>query len=504
MLGGICVIKVLVVEDEPPIMRATVAAIEQSNSNFEVVATAINGKKAIEALEKQCIDIVFTDIRMPVMDGITLSEHIKNNYPNTITVLLSGYQDFEYAKKAIEFKVFDYLLKPISKQKLTELLTHLENEVQQKMNKKKKDMMSKVMSESNLQFMDSKCAILLVHAGAMLVYGNDVLVPAIAFWNKISVENIVAGILGQQQGYIVFYGNTVSERIIVIESDSCSHTKNITEAIFKKLSDIDHITITIACISDINLSEAGQSFHKLRQCVSENIILNQSQVLYCDELERLKAHDDNIYSKQQLESITSYIKGAEFDKVKHLLMQIFDDMYKYSMTQQQVTDFLDMVVNHYYFHSDIEDKSGNVIKKEIYGAIANFSDYVSLVEDVVSVLATLKSQRKSKNEKQPQLIDNIEQYLIKNYNESITNAVLSKEFGFVPSYISRLFRQFKGVSPSEYLTHFRIDKAKQIMKENPHFMVKEIADMVGFNEAYYFSKTFKKETGMWPSDYNKQ
>jgi YesN/AraC family two-component response regulator len=129
-------------------------------------------------------------------------------------------------------------------------------------------------------------------------------------------------------------------------------------------------------------------------------------------------------------------------------------------------------------------------------------DYRSLAEDVVSVLSTLKNQKKVQNEKQPKLIENIENYLIKNYSSSITSTVLSKEFGFVPSYISRLFRQYKGVSPSEYLTHYRIEKAKQIMRENPELLVKEIADQVGFKEAYYFSKTFKKETGIWPSDYH--
>jgi YesN/AraC family two-component response regulator len=496
------VIKVLVAEDEPPIMRAIIAAIEQSNPKFKVVATAINGKKAIEELKKQCIDVVFTDIRMPVMDGLTLSEHIKNSYPDSICVLISGFQDFEYAKKAIESKVYDYLLKPISNEKLAELLMHLENEIEQKRNKKKRDMMSNVMIESSTGFVDSQCVVLLVYAGAMLMYGNDILVPAIAFWNKITLENSIANILNQREEYMVFYGNNVSERIIVVESAYSENAKEIAENLFKELTKTNEITITLAWIDQINLSEAGQSFHKLREGISRNIILPKSQMLYYKQLDKLQ-EDRNIgYTKQQIEKMAQWVEVGEFDQVKQYMIEIFEIMNGYNATQQEITTFLDRIVNLYYFQSECVDMKEKVIKKEIYGAIANFMDYRSLAEDVVSILSTLKNQKKVQNEKQPKLIENIENYLIKNYNSSITSTVLSKEFGFVPSYISRLFRQYKGVSPSEYLTHYRIEKAKQIMRESPELLVKEIADQVGFKEAYYFSKTFKKETGLWPSDYH--
>ena len=92
--------------------------------------------------------------------------------------------------------------------------------------------------------------------------------------------------------------------------------------------------------------------------------------------------------------------------------------------------------------------------------------------------------------------------LVSFYYKNITSDVLSKEFGFVPSYISRLFKRQKGVSPNEYVTKYRIEKAKKLIEENKDLRIKDIADAVGFKEAYYFSKTFKRETGMWPTEYS--
>ncbi|MCX7714734.1 MAG: response regulator [Clostridia bacterium] len=489
--------RVLVAEDEPPIMRAIVGAIEQGNPNFHIVATAINGKKAIEELEKNHIDVVFTDIRMPVMDGLSLAKHIRENYPYVLTVIISGYQDFEYARQAIEFKAYDYLLKPISKDKLSVVLAHIEEELSRKKHEMKRNMLSNAIIDKKEVFADSECIVILICAGAMLMYGNDTLVPALAFWDKVSIDDILSSIVEGEEGYIVFHGNFVSERIVVIEPASRQRMNEIAQSIFEKISKIG-ITVTIACRGGIKLSEAGENFAKLRECALRNVILTKSQILYYDDIKEKDTVCD--YSIEQLEAAAKAISTGNMKKVKDFLISVFCSMEKNNATQEDVMNFLDMLVNQYYLQNPSADKKIGIIKREIRGAVANFLDYESLAEDISSIISAIKTE--NKNGKQPKLIEEIEVYLIKNYNKSITNTVLSKEFGFVPSYISRLFRQYKGVSPSEYLIRYRIEKAKQLMKENPDLLVKEIADMVGFKEAYYFSKTFKKETGVWPSDYH--
>lgn len=494
-------IRVLVAEDEPPIMRANVAAIESSNPEFKVVAIAINGKKAIEELEKQRIDVVFTDVRMPIIDGLELVKYIKNNYPNIIMVITSGYSDFEYARRAIEFKVQDYMLKPVSKLKLSALLDKIKNEISKRNHEKKRNMLIDGADELDAELADSECIVILACAGAVSVYGNDMLVPAMAFWNKISLDKIVSDILEEGEEYMLFYGNTMAERVIIIELIKNDSMERTSKKIFDAVKNDADITITLDCKMGIKFSETGEAIRKLRDDIIRRIILTKSQILYYDDLS--ENYIAPTYSTEQVEYIIKFLKAGENDRVKKCILGIFKDMEKINATQDDIISFLDMVINYCYFHAKSVRKKFSVAKKEIYETITNFTDYESTAEDVVSVLLDIVGAELEQSVKQPKLIDNIQEYLKTNYQKSITNIVLSKEFGFVPSYISRLFRQYSGgVSPGEYLSNYRIEKAKTIMQEHPDLLVKEIADMVGFHDAYYFSKTFKKKTGIWPTEYH--
>lgn len=492
-------IKVLIAEDEPPIMRANATIIESTNSKFKIVARAINGQKAIEELQKQKIDVVFTDIRMPIIDGLDLANYIKINYPNIITVITSGYSDFEYARKGIEFKVYDYLLKPVSKSKILNLLNNIEREIAKKNNEAKKKMLFDRMDKTDLHTPDPECIIILACAGSLPVYGNDVLVPAAAFWNQVSLENIVPGILKGGEEYMIFTGTTMAEKIITIESSSADCMKSVSEELFNILIHED-LTITLGCTMGIKMSEINKVIGTLRDEIIRRLILTKSQILYLNDL--LENYSEVKYSKDRVESIVKCLIAGDSENVRRYVLQTFETMEISNATQEDIINFFDMIINHYYFNADFLKKKISVVKRDLYETINNFIDYYSMSEDVTSVLLNIAEINKEKFIKKPKLIENIEEYLKLNYQKSITNAVLSKEFGFVPSYISRLFRQYNdGVSPGEYLGNYRIEKAKKIMKENPEILVKEIADMVGFNDAYYFSKIFKKKTGMWPTKY---
>ena len=117
---------VLVVEDEKLIARDISRSITRVNSNFEVVSVASNGKSALEIIEELLPNVVFTDIRMPVMDGLELAKAISEKYDFIMCVILSGYNDFEYAKQAIHFNVIDYLLKPVNDKELSTVLDKIE------------------------------------------------------------------------------------------------------------------------------------------------------------------------------------------------------------------------------------------------------------------------------------------------------------------------------------------------------------------------------------------
>lgn len=104
---------ILLVEDEHYLRQSIVRAIDGLDDIYKVTAQASNGNEAIECLEKEDIQIVITDIQMPVMNGLELAKHINNQYPDTLTIILTGYADFEFAQEALRQHAFEYLLKPL-------------------------------------------------------------------------------------------------------------------------------------------------------------------------------------------------------------------------------------------------------------------------------------------------------------------------------------------------------------------------------------------------------
>lgn len=496
-------VRVMVVEDEPPIMRLISASIEKANSNFKVTQTAMNGKKAIEILKTENIDIVFTDICMPITDGLELAKWINENKPDTIVVMVSGYQDFEYAQKAIEYRVYDYILKPIEPEKITSLLSKIENELTIKSQEKKKELLSNVLTEKiSTPFNDSTCAVLLICSGAYSIYGYDALAPSCDFWDDISIEVIMKKTLHSEESYIFFSGNAPSERIIVIDA---MHERQleIIKNIFEIISDSSSI-ITLVYKLNVKMSKAGNYFPKLRDHLIKLLILDQSQLLCLDEKNESYENIMPPYSKNDLDTLSNAINKNDAQHISLHLKNIFSTMQTYKTTQEYIITFLNIVINTYFLnYRHTTGVTISNIKKDLYTAVGNFLSYDSLTDDITAVLMTInpKDDKNDLSERHTKLVEEVEEYLIKNYNKSITNDVLSKKFGFVPSYISRLFRQQKGLSPGEFLTKYRIELAKDILRDSNDIMIKEVADMVGFKDSYYFSKTFKKETGVWPSKF---
>jgi two-component system response regulator YesN len=122
---------VLLVEDEMFLRQSLVRSINELDDAFKVTAQASNGEEALQCMEKEDIQIVITDIQMPIMNGLQLAERIKRQYPDTITIILTGYAEFNFAQEAIRQDVFEYLLKPVDSEDLHRILTKAGNKLGQ-------------------------------------------------------------------------------------------------------------------------------------------------------------------------------------------------------------------------------------------------------------------------------------------------------------------------------------------------------------------------------------
>ena len=131
-------IRTFIVEDEAFLRQSIKRTIESVNPDFQIIGMAGDGEQAIIEIEKACPEVVFLDVRMPIMDGLACLKLIRRQFPSIICVMLSGYSDFEYVQQALQNQACDYILKPIDKSKLSELL----NKISKKIFKEKKAFIS--------------------------------------------------------------------------------------------------------------------------------------------------------------------------------------------------------------------------------------------------------------------------------------------------------------------------------------------------------------------------
>lgn len=506
-------IRILVVEDEPPIARGIVKLIQSYDCGQQMeIRSAINGKRALEELEGGRFDIVFTDIKMPMMTGIELAEQIQKKYPEIITIMVSGYQDFDYARKAIQYKVFDYILKPVKKEDMHSLLDHVFDKINSRnLAKSRSEVFDAIQNNAPAQKGgDEKqlYAVLLVCAGAFPTTPDESLLPAISLYSQIDMEQIVEMLAKPNEVSMCFNGKSSAERIVVTSADNPERIHEIAADLMGHLRQISRLPVTIATNGDlIDLNQIYTTFIKLRTLLHNRLVLFESNIFCLGENKEQEKDDyipENKESQVHNELLVALKTGSK-DRIRESVLAAMDELSGRNAAQLESIFLFERILTT-FFSGKLSDKQLVQTKTDLRTAFSNATSQAGLCDDLTEIFcySLPDAEADEKANSHQQLCDNIESYLKANYDKNITNTLLSQEFGFVSSYISKIFREHKGMSPSEYLTNFRIGMAKEILTSQPETLVKEVARTVGFNDQHYFSKIFKRETGLWPTEFQGQ
>lgn len=498
-------IRVLIVEDEPPIARVVKQRIEQFSEQFVVAGTAINGQAALEQLADGQIDVVFTDIRMPVMDGIALLQQIQALYPHVITVILSGYQEFSYAQSALRYGAYDYLLKPISKGKIEDILARLEIICCNRVNEKKRAQLLGAIRGDNPQKVNyPDCIVMFFVAGAFSPLADDALIPGSTFWERVNLEQVILPLLTGKESLLVFDGKLRCEKIAIIEHLNSSRAREVAQEIFARLTTREQLHITLLGFPDpVPFSMVGTAINELRLNQYKTVKLCKSQLVWEDPKASKTVEKAFVLSDFPANKIVEAIYTQDLEKLSAAVTESLLIAEHNELTQLEFQQFLDLIINDNRLVTDQFAPFISYTRADILAAVTNAVTLHELGEEMVSVFTSLSQSTGLDSQKEREdIVQEIEQFLIANYGKSISNEMLASKFGFVPSYIRKIFRKSKGVTPSEYLTSYRIEMAKQIIREQPSMRIRDIAQLVGYDDQYYFSKIFKKETGIWPKQYH--
>lgn len=510
--------KVVVVDDEPLILRSIKKSIEDTHTGFTVVGEAMNGEDSVAVIEKAAPDVIFTDIRMPVVDGLALIEELRKRKIQTKIVILSGYQEFGYAKRALKLGVEEYLLKPISRKDLKELLCRIYEDLEKAKSENQYSLLesfihndvnsSPLPSETNKYFSGYNCfGTALICSGSYCTFNCNWITPAKDFWFKTNLNSILDKVLQGLYKYWILELGHGNDKLVIFASDHetqypfAEKCKQIYDGLKKT-----HFPITIVTGKPVtSIYDISHLLQYYKIILNKSIIFGSSSLIFADSPMDTEESLERLVSVNSEKLFSMFIEKKQSEQFKLEFKKILDSYNQKRLPQLRLVSMIKYVMNFFQVpDSSISQNRLLEIEMEIDELISNSFTYQSLFEGMSIIFDDLFYLLRNKCiEKNDQKIiaDKVEHYIQQNYSQQISLLSISENFNVVLPYLSRVFKKYKGITPMDYIIHLRVEKAKELLKTNPSLSLKDIAQSVGYDDPYYLSRIFKSVTGKSPSEY---
>lgn len=540
-------LKIFLAEDEVIVRETIKRMIPWENLGFELVGEAADGEMALPLLLRQKPDLLITDIKMPFMDGLTLAKVAKKEIPGLKVVILSGYDDFNYAKQAINIGVEDYLLKPITKNALIERLTEIRSRYEHE--KTQKEYYEKFHREMQAYEKNSSRdffeALVRGSMDMMEIYrrseklGLDIV--AEAYNVLIFTMNCEEDFSGQREGYseweaeslelleeffsentsamlfrcnIFSYGVLIKGQKETIEENTRSCVSEIQRIFDRKEQKRQWFVAAGEPVE--RLSQIQKSYYSASRAFSQRYLYDEN-ILYYDEMASME-------KKNVTEDDSTYLQKVDVNALNPAILQKFLSNGLLEETENFVKDYFyaigqepleSLVFRNYVtlnvrfsvmsFLKEIGCDTRTLEQEDTEDVLSESSksleNAIAHAEKIISQAIALRDQ--NSGNKNRSILKTAVDFIDSHYTEedmSLNKAANAANVS--ANHFSALFSQNMGQTFIEYLTNLRMNKAKEYLRCTS-MRSSEIAGEIGYKDAHYFSYLFKKTQGMTPSDYRK-
>lgn len=534
-------IKVFLVEDEMVIRRGIKNSIDWEKEGYIFCGEASDGELAYPMIIKEKPDILITDIRMPFMDGLELCKLVKKELPNIKILILSGYDEFDYAKEAIRLGVTEYLLKPISSGKLLEALNGVSESIRRE--KEDKDLVRKYMEEMRENTEHEKQKFF-----EQMIAGNLSMADALETGKKYEM-NLSAGMynlllfrftlgkenrkseellreaeyaiekLTERLEYVFEFQRGVEGWAFLLMADNEEQMSERVKELSKDLEEIMKNYSTIAYFGGIGqpvarLRELEESFREAERALAARFTMELNRIISVEDIRMAQ----NVDTLDDIE-ITSF---GEIEKTRTMLEKFlnngaedeideFVDVYINELPEENLKSVLmrqyiimDAYIVMMSFCEKIEGIEGEMqaqseeLKNSMktIQTLEEIKNYIRmLLKKIIGVRDTISGRRYS------DIIEIAKDQIRKTYmSDEISLNTIAAEAGMSPSYFSSIFSKEMGKTFVEYLTEIRMDRAKELLMCSS-MKTSEIGYEVGYKDPHYFSYIFKKTQNCTPKEF---
>lgn len=500
-------VRILIVDDQDAVRNGLKKMISEMEIGIDDVYEASDGEEAMKIVAEANPEIILVDIMMPRLNGLQLIEDLKNNGCTSHIAIISAYNDFDYTKKAINFKVDDYILKPVSKDELYKLLMSLKRKIDdgiEKINrlKEREHKYYFRLLYDYLSGQDVLTNLKEIFEGVGVFFANHFFRIAVICCEGAGTEMLedirqainarlrAAGIL-----FVSFY-NECWKLLYILNMQNpgdltCAH---IIE---------DHTNNSMLKLN-CGISEPLDGIQSLRKLYSQaDMALKESMfrgVKVCLYSEIKKDSKANVTMNEHIKLLDLFSRGMknELDRtVDEIFLKLSSTMPNVNVAVSALFTMLNyLYINLAALYPDICDIES--VRSRIEGAGSFFKMKVVVKETINDMYKKfLEFNRKDYS-------NYIANYIVNsirdNYHKKISLYHIAEELSMNYNYVSGLFTKKTGMTFQEYLTRFRLEKAKELLKSGDYKMY-EVSDRCGFYDSKYFCKAFKKRFNMTPGEY---
>lgn len=526
--------KLLIVDDEPLVQIGLKSMLNWSDYDIEVCGTAVNGVQALELIEKYMPEIVISDIKMPVMDGLQLAKICHERYGRLpVFLILTSYEEFHLAQEALRYQVLDYLLKleldPESLgASIKKAIAAVDTELAKREPKESNTSSVSVQAfhdkffvrllhnlfDSEEQFhMQRKNLNLSFDAPAYTVCHCEItstaltnmeLSKAISLYS--STIQMVKEIIEKQVSCTVIPLDMKHFAILFPLENLKNYKETLTEVLNKTFTMVfNYFNVQIPCSIGQPMESiflVSESYQEARQTF--RLITPQSPILFYEDVPAASTGKTIFNISLFKDEISKAFEEYDTEMLSTIFHQITDLLTNYPTRYLQA---LDAACNIMYLAISLLPDGENTVSqifsvypdgyRSIYrqtttGQIVDWMNY--LKDGLCAILEERKKTYKNHT------VTSVKRYIADHIEERLSLNDVAASFGISPNYLSLLFKKYCETGFSEYISQMKIAKAKELMA-NGDYKIYEIADQLGFESAFYFSKVFKKVTGYSPRDY---
>ena len=522
---------VFAVDDEPIVLEGIRSKIDWEGSGFTFAGEATDGEIALSMIHELKPDILITDIKMPFMDGLQLAEAIKRTQPWIKIMILSGHDEFDYAKKAISIGIEDYLLKPFTPD---ELLTSL-NKTANQIDKERKQLsdISRLREElkSSETLIKKEFLNNLVHGSeemsTVIQKSSELGINLISRYYKVLISRIDSRTNNSQNqqaacSLLNSYSNAINEAV------SFFHHSNLLVCIFKgttqeELDDntfraaetIGHIAtknddcIVLTAIGKTveHLSQLNTSYEDAKKILQASTTNQDNRIISSDDLIDTQTGSENtILDLKEGDPLVDKLKYAAKGDIQSIIDESMELIKKNPDQFNVFASYL--LVDLIFAVSKLVEKLGGDIKelnpeilqrKFIDDAVSDEAKFRDTMEQVL--IFALEYRDSKMTGKYADVILKAKKFIEENYaDQNTTLTTVAQAVCLSPNHFSTIFSQECKTTFIEYLTNVRMENAKRLIRETD-MKGYDIAYECGFSDPHYFSYIFKKNTGLSPREY---